>query len=104
MIFCPQCSSILMPKQEKGGNILACSCGYKHKETSEIKLTETREEIKEVEVAEEEKNLNPLVEAECPKCAHTHAHNWEVQTRAADEPPTRFFRCEKCKHTWREYK
>ncbi|RJQ19012.1 hypothetical protein C4580_05525, partial [Candidatus Woesearchaeota archaeon] len=22
----------------------------------------------------------------------------------ADEPATRFFKCTKCKHTWREYK
>jgi len=26
-----------------------------------------------------------------------------IQTRAADEPPTRFYRCTKCGHTWREY-
>ncbi|MEM4865380.1 MAG: hypothetical protein QXY09_02690 [Acidilobaceae archaeon] len=26
-----------------------------------------------------------------------------MQTRAADEPPTRFYRCTKCGYTWREY-
>ena len=25
------------------------------------------------------------------------------QTRSADEPTTRFYRCQKCKFTWREY-
>ncbi|MBI2112883.1 transcription factor S, partial [Candidatus Woesearchaeota archaeon] len=25
------------------------------------------------------------------------------QTRGADEPETRFFRCTKCNYTWREY-
>ncbi len=105
MIFCPKCSSILTPKPDKGGkNILTCSCGYKHKDAEEIKLTETKEQEKEVEVADEAHNLEPLVDAECPKCRHGKAHHWIVQTRAADEPPTRFFRCEKCKHTWREYK
>ena len=38
----------------------------------------------------------------CPKCGHTAAYFMEVQTRSADEPATLFFRCEKCKHNWRE--
>ncbi|MCK4973458.1 MAG: transcription factor S, partial [Candidatus Heimdallarchaeota archaeon] len=28
---------------------------------------------------------------------------WMVQTRSADESPTRFFRCTACGETWREY-
>lgn len=39
----------------------------------------------------------------CPKCSHDEAFFWMLQTRAADEPPTRFYRCAKCGHTWREY-
>ncbi|MBS3171381.1 hypothetical protein J4449_02085 [Candidatus Woesearchaeota archaeon] len=31
------------------------------------------------------------------------ASNWLVQTRAADEAATRFFKCVKCMHTWRAY-
>ena len=57
-----------------------------------------------VEVISEEKEVLPLVSAECTKCGHSMAYHWEIQTRAADEPATRFFKCEKCKHTWREYK
>jgi DNA-directed RNA polymerase subunit M len=28
---------------------------------------------------------------------------WMLQTRSADEATTQFFRCTKCKHTWRNY-
>ena len=41
--------------------------------------------------------------AECPKCGHRTAYFWLVQTRAGDEPETKFLRCEKCGHTWRDY-
>ncbi|MCD6114052.1 MAG: transcription factor S, partial [Thermoprotei archaeon] len=40
---------------------------------------------------------------ECPKCGNREAYVWMMQTRAADEPPTRFYRCTKCGYTWREY-
>jgi len=39
----------------------------------------------------------------CPKCGNDEAFFWTAQMRAADEAETRFFRCTKCKHTWREY-
>ncbi len=37
----------------------------------------------------------------CPKCGNTQANWWMVQTDSADEPSTQFFRCTKCRHTWR---
>jgi len=39
----------------------------------------------------------------CSKCGHNEVFAWQIQTRAADEPPTTFYRCTKCGHTWREY-
>ena len=38
----------------------------------------------------------------CPKCGHKEAETWQRQIRGADEPMTHFFRCVKCKYTWRE--
>ena len=38
---------------------------------------------------------------ECPKCGNHEAYWWIVQTDTAEEPSTQFFRCTKCKHTWR---
>ncbi len=39
----------------------------------------------------------------CPRCGNDEVLAWMMQTRAADEPPTRFYRCTKCGYTWREY-
>ncbi len=39
----------------------------------------------------------------CPKCNQKRVVAWMEQTRASDEPPTRFFKCLNCNHTWREY-
>jgi len=106
-MFCPKCGSILLPKKDRQNRtILGCSCGYTDKETDKATI---KEEIikkdKEVEIIEKDKELEtlPKIEAECPKCRHNTAYFWSVQTRAADEPETRFQKCEKCKHTWREY-
>ncbi|WP_394325620.1 RPA12/RPB9/RPC11 RNA polymerase family protein [Candidatus Methanomethylophilus sp. 1R26] len=45
----------------------------------------------------------PETRITCPECGHTEAYYVIRQTRAADESPTRFYRCCKCNHTWREY-
>lgn len=106
MKFCPECGSMILPKKgEDGSNVFECKCGYKEvggdsKITSQTKA----KEIKDIEVptGDEDSNL-PTCEMECEKCGHKIAYYWEIQTRASDEPPTRFYKCEKCKYTWREY-
>ena len=45
----------------------------------------------------------PKTPTQCPKCDHNTAYYWTVQTRAADEAETKFMKCEKCGHTWRDY-
>lgn len=100
MMFCPKCGSILMPKQGK----LGCPrCSYKTTEKQEAIVREKVESQKAVDVIEKEIETLPLIEAECPKCKHKKAYFWTLQTRAADEAATRFYKCEKCKHIWREY-
>ncbi|MEM0142231.1 MAG: zinc ribbon domain-containing protein [Candidatus Rehaiarchaeum fermentans] len=42
-------------------------------------------------------------EIECPKCGQKKIVSWMEQTRSADEPPTRFYKCANCGYTWREY-
>ena len=39
----------------------------------------------------------------CPNCGNTEAYFRLEQTRSADEPETRIYRCCKCNHSWREY-
>ena len=45
----------------------------------------------------------PKTHVQCPRCEHGEAFWWMEQTRAADEAPTRFYKCCKCEHVWREY-
>ena len=94
-----------MPKKEGSKRILACSCGYKSKDAAQGKITEEKtEKGKAVEVVVHgELETLPQTEAECPECGHKKAYFWLVQTRAGDEPETKFLRCEKCNHTWRDY-
>ena len=110
MEYCPHCGSMLMPTNLGGKVVLRCPrCGYK-KEVGERERRKyvVREEIlhnphEKTVVMEEEVRTLPKVKALCPKCGHNEAYYWELQTRSADEPATRFFKCVKCGHTWREY-
>jgi DNA-directed RNA polymerase subunit M len=99
MKFCPKCGSILMPK----GKHMACSCGHKEN-ASETTMTEkSKQKDKKIEVAEEGKgDVRCVIEEQCPKCGHRTCYTWEIQMRAADEPATRFFECQKCKNKWRD--
>lgn len=96
-----------MPKKAGAKKIMAClSCDFKTTDVKEVKLKESsaQQEEKLFDVVKEELNVHPLVDAECPKCRHDKAYFWEIQTRAGDEAATRFFKCEKCRYVWREYK
>ena len=97
-MFCPKCGSILVSKK---GKLVCSSCGEEAKE-GKIKEKEKKAK-KSVAVMKEAPEVHPKTKAECPKCGHEEAFFWVVQTRSADEPPTRFYKCTKCKHTWREY-
>lgn len=56
-------------------------------------------------VGDKEAKLNslPTIKIDCPKCGYDEAFWWFLQTRSGDEPPTQFYRCVKCSHTWRSY-
>ena len=104
-MFCPKCSSVLLPKKEGNKKILVCSCGYKGSNAEATKITETIiKKDKKVEVIEKsEIGILPKTKVECEKCGHDTAFFWTAQTRAGDEPETKFLKCEKCGHTWRDY-
>jgi transcription factor S len=104
-MFCPKCGSILRPKMKGSKKILFCSCGFtKNPEDGETS-TEIKEKVEsgpKIEIIEKT-DLLPKIRTKCEKCGHGVAYFWTQQTRAADEPETRFFRCVKCNFTWREY-
>ena len=104
-IFCPRCGAILIPKKKDRQILLVCSCGHKEKNKDSLVI---KEEIKEkkadkIEVVEKKIEVLPKTKEECPKCKHPDAFYWLVQTRAADEASTRFYKCVKCEHSWRAY-
>ncbi|MEM3074782.1 MAG: transcription factor S [Candidatus Pacearchaeota archaeon] len=102
MEFCPKCGSIL---EEKRKNFGCARCGYTTKNKIKISSGEKIEQPKEIGVIKEkDTDVFPIVPSECPKCKNKEAYFWTSQTRSGDEAETRFFRCTKCKHTWREYK
>lgn len=71
----------------------------------QIKLTESvAKKDKEVEVIEKDSvNILPKTKVGCEKCGNKEAFYWTIQTRAGDEPETKFLRCTKCNHIWRDY-
>ena len=94
----------MLPKKEGNKKVIVCSCGYKSDNIELTKITETvTKKEKEVEVIEKEIEILPKTDAKCDKCGHKTAFFWTLQTRAGDEPETKFMRCEKCRHTWRDY-
>lgn len=102
MQFCPKCGAILVQKTKNFG---CPRCTYSTKEKVDLKSKEKIEVPTEIAVLKE-KGIDtlPSVYAVCKKCQHTEAHFWTLQTRSSDEPETSFYRCKKCKNTWREYK
>ncbi len=103
-MFCPECGSVLRPKQKGAKRVLYCSCGYTKtpEEDEKPEIKESVDAPKKMEVIEKVE-VHPKIKIKCEKCANGIAYYWTQQTRGADEPETRFFKCTKCSHTWREY-
>lgn len=92
-----------MPKKIDGVTVTECSCGYSASNMStKISEKNTKEE-KKIEVIEKREETLPTSKDDCPKCGNDEAYYFIKQTRAADEPPTKFLRCTKCNHSWRDY-
>ena len=103
-MFCPTCGSLLRPKDKGGKRILSCSCGFSKSlgEEKNAELRETTTPAKKIEVIEQVE-VHPKIKITCEKCNNKIAYYWTQQTRGADEPETRFFKCTACSYTWREY-
>ncbi len=71
-----------------------------------LKKRDKKTKIKRAEEAPSEEEIINEMEfesTECPKCRKKKVISWTEQTRASDEPPTRFYKCMECSYTWREY-
>lgn len=106
MKFCEKCGAMLVPKKDDKKTVFLCnSCGFVSSRKENIVLTEKVGDGKKlmVDVVDKKIEVLPKIDQQCPKCTHGKAFFWLVQTRAGDEAETRFFKCAKCNHTWREY-
>jgi DNA-directed RNA polymerase subunit M len=101
MEFCPKCGAVLIQKRKNYG---CARCDYSTKEKLKIKTSEKIEEKTKVAIVKKEMNTLPVVVEKCKKCGNDKAYFWTIQTRAGDEAETKFFKCTKCDHTWREYR
>jgi len=100
-MFCEECNS-LMKKEEDEWLCKKCGFSKKIKKDDHEIITSEKQE-KEKVIIEEEMSTLPKTKARCPECGNNEAY-WRLeQTRAADEPETRIYRCTECNHTWREY-
>ena len=91
---------MMFPKDGK----YVCSCGATvdiEEKNAEVIMTNSKD--KETTVISENVATLPKTRITCPECGHTEAFFVIRQTRAADEPETRIYRCCKCNHSWREY-
>ncbi|EZQ06947.1 MULTISPECIES: transcription factor S [Acidianus] len=111
MKFCPKCNSLMTPRRINGKSVLKCvKCGYEidanaggKKDVVTTKVQHAESEkilVIDEEVPERAQKVKGVV---CPACKNDEAYFWILQTRSADEPATRFYKCTRCGKVWREY-
>ena len=102
MEFCPECGAMMLPNN----GVLKCNkCGYSNQlgDNKEYKVSEDVKAEDNVKMLGEDVDVGPVTNETCPECGNDKATYKMLQTRSADEAPTRIFTCTKCKHTWRAY-
>jgi DNA-directed RNA polymerase subunit M len=105
MQFCDECGS-MMHKQD--GEMVCSDCGHSEatdEERVEQFVSTEGQDTSDVIETEEDANFEgkPSTEEVCPECDHDQAWYTIKQTASADEPPTRFFKCQECGARWRGY-
>ncbi len=101
MEFCQRCGALIVMKDDEA---VCASCGHKTGKVLKIKSSEKMDKMESVAVIKHDDDTQPIVSMKCPKCKHNKCYFWTQQTRAADESETKFFKCTKCKHSWRAYR
>ena len=91
------------------GDVVVCSaCGHEQprddSEDGDYVTTEAQDDSDVIETSADAADEGmPTAEVSCEECGAERAWYTIKQTGAADEPPTRFFKCTECGHRWREY-
>lgn len=104
--FCDECGSLM----HADGNVMVCSSCDARKardgDRTEEFVTTEEQTFDDVIETSEDANFEGKPTAEdvtCDQCGHGKAWYTIKQTASADEPPTRFFKCQDCGYRWREY-
>lgn len=105
MQFCDDCGSMM----HADGDVMVCSsCGHEEGRDDDAlagyTTTQAQDDSDVIETSEDaDDEGKPTAEVICEECENDTAWYTIKQTGAADEPPTRFFKCTECGHRWREY-
>jgi DNA-directed RNA polymerase subunit M len=106
MQFCDECGSMM---HADGDEMICSSCGATQtkddERAAEFVSTEAQsdDDVIETEEGADFEGKPTADDVTCEKCGHGVAWYTIKQTGAADEPPTRFFKCKECGYRWREY-
>ncbi|ABL78029.1 transcription factor S [Thermofilum pendens] len=108
MEFCPKCGGLMVPSVVNGKKVLRCSrCGYIVEKSNpgtyrvSHRIERTPKDV--VTLVDVDVSVLPVVSFKCENCGNDKAYVYELQTRAGDEPATRFYICTKCRKVYREY-
>jgi len=99
----------MTPRKVNNKSIYKCNkCGYEEEAKQSITITtkvkhSEKERMLVIEGEEKPAGAQKIKGIVCPSCGNDEAYFWILQTRRADEPPTRFYKCTKCNKVWREY-
>ena len=90
------------------GEMVCTSCGATverdEERAAEFVSTESQQDDDVVESDADAFEGRPIDDSvHCDECGNGEAWYTFKQTASADEPPTRFFKCQECGHRWREY-
>ena len=106
MQFCDECGSMM---HGQGEEMVCSSCDATvAKDTDKAADFVSTEAQSDDDVIETEEGANfegkpTATDVHCDDCGHDEAWYTIKQTGSADEPPTRFFKCQECGHRWRGY-
>lgn len=106
MQFCDECGSMMRAADDQ---MVCTNCGTavpKDPDLAEEYTSTDRQSTDDVIETEEGMAFEgkpTATDVTCDSCGHTEAWYTIKQTGSADEPPTRFFKCQECGSRWREY-
>ncbi|MFB6112133.1 MAG: transcription factor S [Halobacteriaceae archaeon] len=106
MQFCEACGSMMVTEED---TMVCTECGRRaERDADRAAAFVSTEEQSTNDVIESDSDANfegkPRADdVTCEACGNEEAWYTIKQTGAADEPPTRFFKCTECGQRWREY-